>query len=242
MTPTDEATFIALWNAGTETAAIACQLGLKATTVQSRARRLQQRGLIQPRPRGEGYPSLRAKARGEGVDGVPRQTPGVSHGVSNRVSERVPVEVLHPSPAPSGSPEMTPLLHEILQELRTLTHGLAGRVSDLTPPVFSLTPRVSSRVSERVSAGVFLVPHEKTERWNLHLPKDLIATIKPRPRCWACTRANWWPRCCGSGWRRNISPVGPKKGETHEILSSTVRPRIGPRDHAHRPGHGWDGQ
>jgi hypothetical protein len=180
MTPADEATFIELWNAGTETAAIARQLGLHVTTAQSRARRLQQRGLIQPRPRGGGYPSLRAKARGEGVDGVPRQTPGVSQRVSNRVSERVPVEVLHPSPAPSGSPEMTPLLHEILQELRTLTHGLAGRVSDLTPPVSSLTPRVSSRVSERVSAGVSLVPHEKTERWNLHLPKDLIATIKAK--------------------------------------------------------------
>jgi DNA-binding MarR family transcriptional regulator len=50
MTPADEATFIQLWNAGTETAEIGRQLGLKATTAQSRARRLQERGLIQPRP------------------------------------------------------------------------------------------------------------------------------------------------------------------------------------------------
>jgi predicted DNA binding CopG/RHH family protein len=35
-------------------------------------------------------------------------------------------------------------------------------------------------VSERVSAGVSLHPREKTERWNLHLPKDLIATIKAK--------------------------------------------------------------
>jgi hypothetical protein len=66
MTPADESLFIELWNAGTETAAIARQLGLKATTAQSRAYRLQQRGLIQPRPRGGGYPSLRAKDRGDG--------------------------------------------------------------------------------------------------------------------------------------------------------------------------------
>jgi Mn-dependent DtxR family transcriptional regulator len=45
MTPADEA-FIALWTAGTETAEITRQLGIKATTAQSRAQRLQQRGLI----------------------------------------------------------------------------------------------------------------------------------------------------------------------------------------------------
>jgi hypothetical protein len=37
MTPADEATFIALWNAGTETAAIARQLGIPRGTVSSRA-------------------------------------------------------------------------------------------------------------------------------------------------------------------------------------------------------------
>jgi MarR family len=52
MTPTDEATFIALWTAGTETSEIAERLGIPKGTVQSRAHRLQQRGLIQPRPRG----------------------------------------------------------------------------------------------------------------------------------------------------------------------------------------------
>jgi DNA-binding IclR family transcriptional regulator len=63
MTPTDEATFIQLWNAGTETAEIARQLGLKVTTAQSRAHRLQERGLIEPRPRGGSYPSLRQRER-----------------------------------------------------------------------------------------------------------------------------------------------------------------------------------
>jgi Mn-dependent DtxR family transcriptional regulator len=57
MIPTDEAHFIVLWQQGLETAEIARQLGLKATTAQSRAHRLQQRGLIQPRPRGAGIPT-----------------------------------------------------------------------------------------------------------------------------------------------------------------------------------------
>jgi hypothetical protein len=71
---------------------------------------------------------------------------------------------------------MTPLLQDILQELRTLTQGLAGRVSDPTPSVSRLTPPVSEGVSQGVSLG----PREKTERWNLHLPRDLIAHTKAK--------------------------------------------------------------
>jgi hypothetical protein len=75
MTPAEEeARFIALWDAGIETAAIARQLGLKATTAQARAWRLQQRGLIQPRPRGGNYPSQRAQGRQEGAPAPPAVT------------------------------------------------------------------------------------------------------------------------------------------------------------------------
>jgi hypothetical protein len=59
----DQARLIALWEQGHEIKAIAAQLGIAWTTVQSRAHRLQQRGLIQPRPRGGDYPSRRARAR-----------------------------------------------------------------------------------------------------------------------------------------------------------------------------------
>jgi Mn-dependent DtxR family transcriptional regulator len=79
MTPTEEARFIQLWNAGTETAAIARQLGLKATTAQSRARRLQERGLIQPRPRGGNYPTDRVKARAPGEGGRSTVSPSTVH-------------------------------------------------------------------------------------------------------------------------------------------------------------------
>jgi DNA-binding IclR family transcriptional regulator len=53
MTPAEqEATLIALWNEGPELAVIAQRLGIPKGTVQSRAHRLQQRGLIQSRPKG----------------------------------------------------------------------------------------------------------------------------------------------------------------------------------------------
>jgi hypothetical protein len=55
--------FIDLWNQGLETKAIAAQLGIAWTAAQSRARRLQEQGLIAPRPRGGDYPNRRAQAR-----------------------------------------------------------------------------------------------------------------------------------------------------------------------------------
>src|SRR4051794_7243689 len=71
MTP-DEATFIVLWTQGLEIAAIAQRLGIPKRTVQSRAHRLQQRKLIQPRPKGEAYPRQKALARQDGTGVSPR--------------------------------------------------------------------------------------------------------------------------------------------------------------------------
>jgi hypothetical protein len=189
MTLAEEQTFIALWTAGLETAVIAQRLGIPIGTVKSRAHALAHAGKLTPRPRGGAYPRQKALTRqesgtGEGVStqtpGVPPPTPRVSRRVSQQVSKPVPIEVLPSSPAPSGNPEMTPLLQEILQELRILTQGLAERVSDPTPQVSQSTPSVPNRVSERVSSGVSIGPREKTERWNLHLPTDLIAQTKTR--------------------------------------------------------------
>jgi hypothetical protein len=69
MTPADEATFIELWNAGTETAAIGRQLGIPRGTVSSRAATLVRQGKIQPRPRGGAYPKQRAQARSDAEGG-----------------------------------------------------------------------------------------------------------------------------------------------------------------------------
>jgi hypothetical protein len=67
MTPATEAEalLIELWNQGLESTEIAQRLGIPKGTVQSQAHRLQQRGLIQPRPRGGAYPSQPALARQE---------------------------------------------------------------------------------------------------------------------------------------------------------------------------------
>jgi hypothetical protein len=59
----DQAQLIALWEQGLEVKAIAAELGITWMAAQSRAHRLQQQGLIQPRPRGGDYPSRRAQAR-----------------------------------------------------------------------------------------------------------------------------------------------------------------------------------
>jgi lambda repressor-like predicted transcriptional regulator/predicted DNA binding CopG/RHH family protein len=118
------------------------------------------------------------------ISRVSGQTPGVPKRVPNRasqrVSDRVPEQVLAPSLPAASTSDMAPLLHDILQELRTLTQGLAGRVSPQTPPVSTETPRVPERVSNKVSKAVPIAPREKTERWNLHLPIDLITKIKAK--------------------------------------------------------------
>ncbi len=63
MTPTDEGRFITPRQQGIDTAEMAQRLGSPRGTVGSRAKRLVERGEIQPRPRGGAYPSQRAKAR-----------------------------------------------------------------------------------------------------------------------------------------------------------------------------------
>jgi DNA-binding transcriptional MocR family regulator len=73
MTPAEQE-FIALWHEGLEITVIAQRLGIPKGTVQSRAHRLQARGLIRPRPKGGAYPRRKALARQDGSP-PPVQTP-----------------------------------------------------------------------------------------------------------------------------------------------------------------------
>ena len=82
MTPTEEATFTALWAEGLTTAAIAQQLGIPVGTVKSRAHTLAHAGKLTPRPRGGVYPRQQGKAR-------QHQTP-----VQSRADP--PLEGIHP--------------------------------------------------------------------------------------------------------------------------------------------------
>src|SRR5262245_58251020 len=63
MTRDEEAEFIALWTAGTSYRDMAQALGIPQSTVGTRARRLQQQGTIEPRPRGGSYPRQQALDR-----------------------------------------------------------------------------------------------------------------------------------------------------------------------------------
>ena len=160
-----DARFIELWQQGLETAAIARRLGITAAAAQSRAPRLQQRGLIQPRPRGGTYPAQRRQAA---LAGVSPDTPGVSRRVSSDtckpsagVSRRVSADTPAPQYLPPSQGEMLPLLTDILQELRQLTGALAARVSG----------GVSRRTPLPAERG-------KSVRWNLHLSEGVRERIK----------------------------------------------------------------
>jgi hypothetical protein len=77
MAPTEEATFITLWLAGTEQAEIGRQLGIPRGTVSSRAMGLVRQGKNQPRPKGGAYPRSKAQGRDHSSSSVQRpvQTP-----------------------------------------------------------------------------------------------------------------------------------------------------------------------
>jgi hypothetical protein len=153
MTSTEEQEFIRLWNAGTETAAIAQQLGIPVGTVSSRAHTRACQGKIQPRPKGGNYPRQQALARQEAAAQVSPDTPGVSE----RVSPNTPsVQYLPPRQG-----ELSPLLLEILQELRHLTGALANRVSTDTP---------------------LPAEQGKSIRRNLHLSEGLRERVKARAK------------------------------------------------------------
>ena len=148
MTPAEEARFIQLWNAGTETAEITRQLGLKVTTAQSRAYRLQQRGLIQPRPRGGGYPSLRAKARHDGAP-PPARAPA-------------PAPAAPPAPtreAPAITMVAVPELREIISRFSALEARVAA-LEDGTRPPPAPHPRVDIK------------------QWTVRLSQGLIEAVK----------------------------------------------------------------
>jgi hypothetical protein len=62
MTPTDEATFIALWQQGASQQELAARLGVPVGTIKSRAAALAHQGKIQARPKGGAYPRQRHQA------------------------------------------------------------------------------------------------------------------------------------------------------------------------------------
>jgi hypothetical protein len=142
MTPADEARFIDLWNAGTETAEMARRLSIPPGTVSSRAHALQQRGLIQPRPRGDPHGRRVAQARQTGTPTAVQQ----------------PVQSLDTGAVHSvdtGAVQRLDRLEDEVQGLRSLVQCVIDRLD--RPPV--QTPVQITALPP--------YPQGKAVRWNL---------------------------------------------------------------------------
>jgi len=126
MTPTEEARFIELWNAGTPTAEIAVRLDIPEGTARSRAYTLQQQGKITPRPRG----GRRTPAR--------KQDP--AEPTVHRPPSPIPPSTVDPTPSTVHPPPadltaaVTAALQPVLARLEALEAGLAPQPPDDRPP------------------------------------------------------------------------------------------------------------
>jgi hypothetical protein len=142
MTLAEEARFIALWQAGTEIAAIAQRLGIPRGTVQSRAHRLQARGLIPTRPKGGAYPRQKVKARMLS-DGTPAQAPA-SPPADSALPTRDP---------PAITMVAVPELRELINRFMGLEERVAA-LEDGTREATRTTP-APAPAPARVDIGVY---------------------------------------------------------------------------------------
>ena len=153
MTPTDEATFIALWEAGTEAAEIARLMGIPKGTVGSRASALVRQGKIERRPRGGTYPSRRALARQEGTAPAPARAPAPA-GTSLPTHEAPAITFL-------AVPEVRELIHT---------------VKDLVARVASL--EAGTRDGTRTTPAPATHPRADIKQWTVRLSQSLIEAVK----------------------------------------------------------------
>jgi hypothetical protein len=182
MTPADEARFIALWQAGTETAAIAQALGIPVGTVSSRAHVLQLQGKIQARPRGGSHSRRVAQARQGG-----ERPPSTVHRLP---SDRPPSTVdpgpstVHPLPTDLTS-ALTAALQPVLARLDALEQGLAPRPREDRPPSTVHPATVGGPPSHRPPSTVDpdtweLKQLKHSIRWTVYVPQAMQEEIKRR--------------------------------------------------------------
>jgi hypothetical protein len=183
MTPAEqEGTLIALWTDGLEIAAIAQRLGIPKGTVQSRAHRLQQRGLIQPRPKGGAYPRQKALARQD-------QTPVQSSADPSLDVMHPPVHTVHRVQAQLyalhgavqqevESPiDLRVLLSEALAPLLAQVAALEAEVKALRMHPYALVH--TSVYALHGAEQNDLTPEDlKSERWNIYKPRWLRRLIE----------------------------------------------------------------
>jgi hypothetical protein len=155
MTPTDEATFITLWNAGMETAEIARQLGIPRGTVASRAHALRQQGKIQGRPKGGNYPRQKALARQNDTP-APHAPPA--------------------PPAPPASPAVTFVAVPEIQEILSIVKELQTRVVSLEQT--RVTPALPVSPATPATPAPPATERKDVQQWTVRLSKALIDHLK----------------------------------------------------------------
>jgi hypothetical protein len=133
MTPAEEARFIALWNAGTETAEIGRQLGIPRGTVSSRAYTLVRQDKIQARPKGGNYPRQQARTRPTLALSETTEAPPVHTPVQKATPPGAVHNPVHTPPAPSPvSPDLSGALNALVERLSAIEETLKqGRCSGM---------------------------------------------------------------------------------------------------------------
>ena len=163
MTPTDEATFIALWQQGLSQDAIAQQLGIPVGTVKSRAHTLAHAGKLTPRPRGGAYPRQKALApQDSSPPPVQRPVQPEDTGAVQSVGTGAVHEL------DTGAVQRLDRVEDELQGLRLLVQSVVDRLDH--PPV--QTPVQITTLPP--------YPKGKAVRWNLWILdaiKEQISTL-----------------------------------------------------------------
>jgi hypothetical protein len=182
--PADEARFIALWNAGTETAAIAQQLGIPRGTVSSRAHTLVRQGKIQPRPKGGNYPRQKAQGRSgaEGGSSTVHRPRSTVHPAPSTVDPVPPT--VHPLQADLTA-ALTAALQPVLARLEALENGLAQRPYEDRPPSTVHPDTVDGPPSHRPPSTVHQNTWELKQlkhsiRWTVYVPQAMKEELQRR--------------------------------------------------------------
>jgi hypothetical protein len=159
MTPADEAHFIALWQQGLETAAIAERLGIPRGTVSSRAAALVRQGKIQPRARGGAYPRQQALAR-----------QGSSPTVHTTVHDSAVQPPMHGAVSVQNSAE-PPIPAPVAVEFARLWAAIDALRQDMHPTVQNTVQSLPEPLFDNPADNT-------TERWNLYLKRGLRVRLE----------------------------------------------------------------
>jgi Winged helix-turn-helix DNA-binding len=179
MTPTDEATFIALWQQGASQQELAARLGVPVGTIKSRASALARQGKIQARPKGGAYPHQRHQAREEGAPSTVHRPP--SHRPPSTV-DRGP-STLYPLQADLAA-AMTAALQPVLARLEALERGLTRPPEDRPPSTVhpgTVDGPPSHRPPSTVDPNTWELKQLKhSVRWTVYVPQAMKEELQRR--------------------------------------------------------------